>query len=175
MIEARAFDLVTSGFDEPAAEGRELLQRSVWGMLDELRQNPYEDQGYERLVDFGHTFSPTLEAALGFDIQHGEAVAIDMAMSTTIARSLGLIGADVWQRIVNVLRTASLPIFASRLDLQLCRDALVEARRHRGGSMNLVVPAGLGRVVFLKDANDLPDSILESSLASLSSCAAGIS
>ena len=41
--------------------------------------------------------------------------------------------------------------------------------------MNLVVPAGLGRVVFLKDANDLPDSILESSLASLSSCAAGIS
>src|SRR5438094_859411 len=175
LIEARALDLVTSGFDEPAAEGRELLQRSVWGMLDELRQNPYEDQGYERLVDFGHTFSPTVEAALGFDIQHGEAVVIDMAMSTTIARSLGLIGADVWQRIVNVLRTASLPIFASRLDLQLCRDALVEARRHRGGSMNLVVPAGLGRVVFLKDANDLPDSILESSLASLSSCAAGIS
>ena len=175
LIEARALDLVTSGFDEPAAEGRELLQRSVWGMLDELRQNPYEDQGYERLVDFGHTFSPTLEAAMGFDIHHGEAVAIDMAMSATIARSLGLIGADVWQRIVNVLRTASLPIFASRLDLQLCRDALVEARRHRGGSMNLVVPAGLGRVVFLKDANDLPDSVLETSLASLSSYATGIS
>jgi 3-dehydroquinate synthetase len=175
LIEARARDLVTSGFDEPAAEGRELLQRSVWGMLDELRQNPYEDQGYERLVDFGHTFSPALEAALGFDIQHGEAVAIDMALSTTIARSLGLVGADVWQRIVNVLRIASLPIFASRLDFQLCRDALVEARRHRGGSMNLVVPAGLGRVVFLKDADDLPDSVLESSLQSLSSCAAGIS
>jgi len=174
LIEARALDLVTSGFDEPAAEGRELLQRSVWGMLDELRQNPYEDQGYERLVDFGHTFSPALEAAMGFDIQHGEAVAIDMAMSTTIARSLGLIGADIWQRIVKVLKTASLPIFASRLDLQLCRDALVEARRHRGGSMNLVVPAGVGRVVFLKDADDLPDSVLESSLESLSSCAAGV-
>src|SRR2546423_125064 len=49
LSKARAFDLVTSGFDEPAAEGRELLQRSVWGMLDALRQNPYEAQAYARL------------------------------------------------------------------------------------------------------------------------------
>jgi 3-dehydroquinate synthase len=174
LIEARSLDLVASGFEEPVEEGRELLRRSVWAMLDELRKNPYEDQGYERVVDFGHTFSPALEAAMAFDIQHGEAVAIDMALSATIARALGLISGDVWQRIINVLRTASLPIFARRLDLQLCRDALAEARRHRGGSMNLVVPAGLGRVVFLKDADDLPDSVLELSLASLSSYAAGI-
>jgi 2-epi-5-epi-valiolone synthase len=175
LIEACAPELLSSGFDDPVLEGRELLQRSIWAMLDELRQNPYEDQGYERVVDFGHTFSPALEAALGFDIQHGEAVAIDMALSATIARSLGLIPARVWQRIVDVLRTASLPIFARRLDAQLCSEALAEARRHRGGSMNLVVPAGLGQVAFLKDADDLPRSVLEDALASLSSCAGGIS
>ena len=175
LIEASTLNLLTSGFEEPVLEARELLQRSVWAMLDELRQNPYEDQGYERLVDFGHTFSPSLEAAMGFEIQHGEAVAVDMALSATIARSLGLIGGDLWQRIVDALRTASLPIFAPRLDVQLCRDALVEARRHRGGSMNLVVPAGLGRVVFLKDSEDLPDCVLEESLASLSTYAAGLS
>jgi 2-epi-5-epi-valiolone synthase len=173
LLERRSLDLVMSGFDEPAAEGRELLQRSIWGMLDELRKNPYEDQGYERVVDFGHTFSPALEAAMGFELQHGEAVAIDIALSATIARSLGLIAAEVWQRIVTLLRTASLPIFARRLDLKLCRDALVEARRHRGGVMNLVVPAGIGRVVFLKDGDDLPEPVLEEALSSLASCAAG--
>ena len=29
---------------------REVLRRSIWAMLEELRKNPYEDQTYERLV-----------------------------------------------------------------------------------------------------------------------------
>ena len=169
LLEMRSLDLVTSGFDEPVAAGRELLQRSIWAMLDELSTNPYEDQTFERLVDFGHSFSPALEGALGFNIHHGEAVAIDMALSATIALSLGLIAPDVWERILGVLRTASLPAFSSRLDVQLCRDALAEACRHRGGSMNLVVPAGIGRAVFLKHPREVPDSLLEHSLGLLSS------
>ena len=171
LLERRSLDLVTSGFDEPVVAGRELLQRSIWAMLDELSTNPYEDQTYERLVDFGHSFSPALEGALGFDIHHGEAVAIDMALSATIALSLGLIAPDVWERILGVLRTASLPAFSPRLDVQLCRDALTEACRHRGGSMNLVLPAGIGRAVFLKDPREVPDSLLEHSLGLLSSSA----
>jgi 3-dehydroquinate synthase len=171
VLERQSLDLVTSGFDEPVAAGRELLQRSIWAMLDELSTNPYEDQTYERLVDFGHSFSPALEGALGFDIHHGEAVAIDMALSATIALSLGLIAPDVWERILGVLRTASLPAFSPRLDVQLCRDALTEACRHRGGSMNLVLPAGIGRAVFLKDPREVPDSLLEHSLGLLSSSA----
>jgi 3-dehydroquinate synthase len=173
LLERWSLELIVSGFDEPAVEGRELLQRSIWAMLDELRTNPYEDQGYERVVDFGHTFSPALEAAMGFELQHGEAVAIDIALSATIARSLGLISGDVWQRIVNLLKMASLPVFARRLDLGLCQDALAEARRHRGGSMNLVLPAAIGRVMFLKDRDELPDAVLEQSLALLGACTEG--
>ena len=143
MLESWSPELVMSGFGEPAAQGREVLRRAIWAMLDELRKNPYEDQTYERLVDFGHTFSPALEGAMGFEIQHGEAVAIDMALSATIARSLGLIAPEACERILRVLRTASLPTFARRLDVPLCREALIEASRHRGGAMNLVVPAGI--------------------------------
>ena len=169
LLERRSLDLVMSGFGEPGAAGRELLQRSIWAMLDELSTNPYEDQTYERLVDFGHSFSPALEGALGFNIHHGEAVAIDMALSGTIALSLGLITPEVWERILGVLSKASLPAFSPRLDVQLCRDALTEACRHRGGSMNLVVPAGIGQAVFLKDPREVPDSLLEHSLGLLSS------
>jgi 3-dehydroquinate synthase len=171
LLEEWAPRLILSGFQEPALEGRELLQRSIWGMLDELRTNPYEDQGYERVVDFGHTFSPALEAAMGFELQHGEAVAIDIALSTAIAQSLGIITADVWRRIVGVLKAASLPVFAPRLDLRLCQEALCEARRHRGGAMNLVVPTGIGSVTFLKDREELPDAVLEHALAALAACA----
>jgi len=173
LVESRGLPLVRSGFDAPAGEGRELLQRSIWAMLDELRGNPYEDEGYERLVDFGHTFSPALEAALGFEIQHGEAVAVDMALSSAIAKTLGWIDAGVWQRIVNTLRTVSLPLSSGRLDLQLCRNALVEACRHRGGSINLVIPAGIGRATFLRKRSDVPDPVLEEALALLATQATG--
>ena len=35
--------------------------------------------------------------------------------------------------------------------------------------MNLVVPAGIGQAVFLKDPREVPDSLLEHSLGLLSS------
>ena len=173
LLERHAQDLVLSGFVDPECEGREILQRSIWAMLDELRKNPYEDQGYERLVDFGHTFSPLLEAALGFELQHGEAVAIDIALSATIAMELGPLAPPEWTRILRALRTASLPIFAPELTLPLCREALIEASRHRGGSMNLVVPTGIGRAVLLKRRDEVPDSVLDHALTILADVAEG--
>lgn len=164
LLETAAPQLVKSGFAEPHTHGREILRMSIGAMLDELRRNPYEDKGYERVVDFGHTFSPTLEAALAFNIHHGEAVAVDMALSAAIARCLGLIPREVFDRVVLLLRTASLPIFAPKLNVELCLEALKECRRHRGGSINLVVPAGIGRTAFLKRAEDVPRSILTESL-----------
>lgn len=164
-LEANAEDFLTDGFDSP--EGHAVLRRSVWSMLDELRKNPFEDQTFERYVDFGHTFSPSLEAALGFDIQHGEAVAIDMALSAVVAKSLGLLAKTGCERILALLQRASLPIHSSALDLALCREGLAEAARHRGGCVNLVVPSGIGQAVFLKRGADLDDAVIEHALRTL--------
>lgn len=146
---------------------QEMLRLSIWSMLEELRKNPYEDQSYERVVDFGHTFSPLLEAAMGFELQHGEAVAIDIALSTMISHELGLIDAAVRDRILTVMRAAGLPIFAPKLELALCKEALTEAARHRGGAMNLVIPDGIGRAAFLRQREELPDDVLAKALSSL--------
>lgn len=170
-LERWAPQLVTSAFAAPEAEGRDVLRRSIWAMLDELRKNPREDRGYERIVDFGHTFSPALEAALGFDIHHGEAVAVDIALSTAIAFFLEMIDRTVLERILLALRSAGLPVFSDRLDLALCLEALKEARRHRGGRINLVVPTGIGRTAFLRRSRDIPKSVLAESLTLLSSSA----
>ncbi len=170
-LEASAPRLVTSGFAGPEAQGREVLRRSIWAMLDELRKNPLEDQGYERIVDFGHTFSPALEAAMGFEIHHGEAVSLDMALSAAIAFCLDMLDRTALERILDVLRSAGLPTFTPRLDLALCLEALSEARRHRGGRINLVVPTGIGRTAFLRRRKEIPRSALAESLALLPSYA----
>ena len=66
------------------------MRRSIQGMLEELEYNLWEHI-LCRLVDYGHTFSPELEMAAlvsGNELLHGEAVNIDMALTTQV-RILG--------------------------------------------------------------------------------------
>jgi 3-dehydroquinate synthase len=167
LIERNAAELVATGFETPAGEATEVLQRSICSMLEELESNPFEDRTYERLVDFGHTFSNAIEGALSFDIHHGEAVAIDLALSACIAETIGILEEEACARIIGALRAASLPIWTRVLDLDLCQGALAEACRHRGGAMNLVVPATIGGAVFLRRREQLPEEVLERALTSL--------
>src|SRR5262249_55497766 len=69
---------------------REILVRATTGMLQELAGNLWEHV-LERIVDYGHTFSPTLEMAALPELLHGEAVAIDMALSLVLAVQRDLI------------------------------------------------------------------------------------
>jgi len=164
LLESHGPELVESAFTRRGPEGREILQRSIGSMLEELGQNPYEDRSYERLVDFGHTFSPAIESALGFEIHHGEAVAIDLALSATLSEALGHLSTDAHRRIIALLRCMGLPITAKPLGLELCSLALAEAARHRGGSVNLVVPTGIGRTLFLRRRAAVPDAALQQAL-----------
>ena len=67
--------------------GTTAMRRSIQGMLEELEGNLWEHI-LMRVVDYGHTFSPEIEmAALLGDMPmllHGEAVNIDMAISTQV-------------------------------------------------------------------------------------------
>ena len=63
------------------------MRRSIQGMLEELEPNLWEHV-LCRLVDYGHTFSPEIEMAAlthGDELLHGEAVNIDMALTTQVS------------------------------------------------------------------------------------------
>lgn len=66
------------------------MRRSIQGMLEELEGNLWEHM-LTRVVDYGHTFSPEIEmAALHGNnamLLHGEAVNIDMAITTQVCCS----------------------------------------------------------------------------------------
>ena len=71
------------------------MRRSIQGMLEELEPNLWEAV-LCRLVDYGHTFSPELEMAAraaGDELLHGEAVNIDMALTTQVCARPNRLGA----------------------------------------------------------------------------------
>jgi len=146
----------------------ELIWRSSTLLLDELETNLYEDQTYERLLDFGHTFSPTIEALSEFQVSHGASVAIDMALSSAVGCRLGLLSCADRDRILRLLHAVGLPIFSPLLTLERCNRALQEIEAHRGGHLNLVIPSTVGQAVFLTDKEHVPQAVMNSALDFLS-------
>jgi 2-epi-5-epi-valiolone synthase len=164
LLEEHGPNLIDTCFQEEGDLVSEVIWRSIEGMLTELEPNFFEDKSLERLVDFGHSFSPNLEAIVGFNITHGEAVAIDIAISTMIAHQLELIDDTVRDRIINVILRAGLDVWVPEVTPELCWAGMQDTALHRGDTSNLVVPTGIGGATFVQQ-EDVARCDLEAALA----------
>jgi 2-epi-5-epi-valiolone synthase len=142
----------------------ELVWRSTIGLLGELEPNLYEDRSYRRVLDFGHTFSPTVESMSNFEVSHGTAVAIDIALSSVIAWELGLLSAEDRDRILELLQSSGLPIYSPLLTNKNCTEALKDIEAHRGGDLNLVLPSGIGKATFIEKRHGLSMPVIQRAL-----------
>ncbi|MEV7728661.1 sedoheptulose 7-phosphate cyclase [Streptomyces sp. NPDC087917] len=128
----------------------EVLRLAVGGMLAELEPNLWEDR-LDRLVDYGHTFSPVLEMSALPELLHGEAVAIDMALTTVISCHRGLLSAGDRDRILTVMTALGLPLSHPAFRTDLAERALADAVRHRDGRQRVPLATGIGSARFFDD------------------------
>jgi 3-dehydroquinate synthetase len=166
-IERFGPSLIASGFREHVDKGHFILGRSIELMLEELERNCFEDQGFERLVDFGHTFSPLLEVKSDYRIAHGEAVAIDMALSSAIAVEIGLLDRQSFDRIIGLLLKLGLPIHAKLVTPTHMQQAMLDATLHRDGCVNLVVPTSTGSADFIVSHETITETVMDSAIEAL--------
>jgi len=129
---------------------RNVLSRAIGGMLEELQPNLWE-KTLERLVDYGHSFSPTLEMRALPMLLHGEAVCIDMALTTVLAERRGLVSRQDRERILTAMRRLRLPIWHPLCESGLLGEALRDTIRHRDGLQRLPLPVGIGAACFVND------------------------
>ena len=141
-----------------------ILRTAMVSMLRELCPN-LREHDLARLVDFGHTFGPVIETASGYAVAHGESVAIDMALSSHVARLLGLLSTTDCERIVSLLHRLGLPAFdQATCTEELMAQALRGAWERRGRRLHLVVPHGIGTAGFVEN---VPPEVLRRALAEL--------
>jgi 3-dehydroquinate synthase len=149
---AEALLATTLGTTDPDLTmlGEQVIARAVHGMLNELHTNLWE-QNLQRLVDFGHTFSPVLEMEIGPDLPHGEAVALDMAISSVISACRGMLPQAELTSVLAALSVMKLPLWHPACTLPLLKRGLEEATRHRGGCQHFPVPLRPGLAAVLED------------------------
>ncbi|WP_420453000.1 sedoheptulose 7-phosphate cyclase [Ilumatobacter sp.] len=137
-----------------SAELREVAHRLTYDAIDtmlELEVPNLHEIDLDRVIAYGHTWSPTLELTPDPHLFHGHAVAVDMAFSATIAERRGLIDEHQRDRILGVMSSLGLSIDSPYLTAELVADATASILQTRDGSLRAAVPAPIGTCRFLDD------------------------
>lgn len=154
LLERHGTTLITERLQGRTPESNraatQVIERAITGMLEELEMNLWEHK-LERVVDYGHTFSPTVEMLALPELLHGEAVNIDMALTTLISVQRGMITPEERDRIFALMRKLELPVYHRTCEPSVLVDALADTVRHRDGLQRLPLAIGIGSACFVND------------------------
>ena len=107
----------------------------------------------DRVIAYGHTWSPTLELTPDLPMFHGHGVNIDMAFSATIAQQRGYISIIDRDRILGLMSRIGLAIDSPYLTPELLWKATESISRTRDGLVRAAVPNPIGSCHFMNDLN----------------------
>jgi 3-dehydroquinate synthase len=150
ILELHGKPLIENRFTGPPEIVAFVIRSSAHRMLQELASNLYEVATYERAVDFGHTVSPYFESASEYNLLHGEAVALDIAISAVLARRRSLVSKHDAERILRALDGVGLAREWPDIDPDALWRSLQYMEAHRNGRINWVMPAGIGHHTFIE-------------------------
>jgi 3-dehydroquinate synthase len=112
--------------------------------------DPFEF-GTARPLDFGHWSAHKLEQLSEYQIRHGEAVAIGIALDVVYSRNAGFLDAASAERALRLLEALGFELFASELlhvnsqKSLLILDGLEEFREHLGGELTITLLKQIGK------------------------------
>ncbi|KAF2196821.1 putative 3-dehydroquinate synthase [Delitschia confertaspora ATCC 74209] len=140
----------TSGEVQKAAD--EINRAGIFEMLKLETPNLHEI-GLDRVIAYGHTWSPLHELAPPVPLRHGHAISIDMAYSATLANMRGLLSNQEHHRLLNLFSRAGLSMDHELFTAPLLEKATTAILKTRDGKLRAAVPSPLGKCVFLNDVS----------------------
>ena len=134
---------------------RRLIHRCAALHLDHIATSgdPFE-LGSSRPLDFGHWAAHKLEALTDYDLRHGEAVAIGIALDTAYSVLTGRLPEPDEERVLTLLEAVGFALHVPALSAALDADGprslfagLDEFRAHLGGRLTIMLLEAIGRGV----------------------------
>lgn len=156
LLEEYGEDLLRThfGYIDSTPEIQEAAHRvtyeSIKTML-ELETPNLHELNLDRVIAYGHTWSPTLELAPTVPLYHGHAVNIDMALSATIAAKRGYISEHDRDRILGLMSRIGLALDHPLLDGDLVWYATQSITSTRDGLLRAAMPKPIGSCFFVND------------------------
>jgi 3-dehydroquinate synthase len=139
-----------------------LIHRSAAMHVQHIGSGDPFEKGSSRPLDFGHWSAHKLEPLSNYQIRHGEAVALGIALDSTYSYLKGMLTRDELDQIIQVIQAVGFDIYVPEMDTHL-EDAthpnsllhgLQEFREHLGGQLTIMLLAGIGQGVEVHEMHD---------------------
>lgn len=108
----------------------------------------------DRVIAYGHTWSPTLELTPETPFFHGHAISVDMAYSATLAAARGYITVADRDRVLALFSRLGLTIDTPYLTADLLQESTKSILQTRDGLLRAAAPKPIGECTFMNDVDD---------------------
>lgn len=125
--------------------------------------DPFEF-GASRPLDFGHWSAHKLEQLSNFELRHGEAVAIGIALDTTYSCLTGILPKADGQRVLTTLANLGFALYTPELEDPALPDGLREFQEHLGGRLTITLLWNIGHGL---EVHDIDPGLIRASIALL--------
>jgi 3-dehydroquinate synthase len=153
------FAMCNRGMDWVKANLEEVVKRAMAVKIKVIEKDPYE-RGFRAALNLGHTVGHAVELVSKFELRHGEAVAIGMAVEAVYSARVGLAGQGLVKAVQDSLKALNLPITIPK---EMPREEIIRAMRvdkkKNAKSIRFALPVEIGKVELV-DVTDL-ESVLE--------------
>ena len=109
--------------------------------------DPFE-KGSSRPLDFGHWAAHKLEQMTNYELRHGEAVAMGIALDVTYANLIGLIDDNILAQVLETFHEIGfdlqIPIKKDE-SVERLMSGIEEFREHLGGQLTITLISGIGK------------------------------
>jgi 3-dehydroquinate synthase len=122
----------------------EIISRSV-AIKAEVVGDDARERGRRAVLNFGHTVGHAVEAASGYALLHGEAIAIGMAVEADLGTALGITRPGTADQLRSALEALDLTTGAGDLSSDAILDAMTHDKKSRGGTVRFAFLQELGQ------------------------------
>lgn len=121
-----------------------------------VEDDEFDSTGKRAILNFGHTIGHAIEAAAGYSSRynHGEAVAIGMAIASRISMKMELLSKPHFVRIENLLKRAGLPVTLKGVEFSRVYEAHLHDKKFIHGKNRFILPIGIGHVRVVEGIPD---------------------
>ena len=145
ICDKNLFDLLSNSNDWDVES---VIERCVSIKAQIVSEDEF-DTGKRQLLNFGHTIGHAIEKETDFEISHGIAVGIGMAIISKITDFRGWSSENTHSKIIKCLENNHIPTDTDVKNEELLSTMLKDKKRS-GDTINLVIPEKIGNCVLKK-------------------------
>jgi 3-dehydroquinate synthase len=146
IADAEYFDRIAGSRESTARDERALtglVAESVRIKASVVARDERES-GLRKVLNFGHTIGHAIESVSKYSLLHGEAVAIGMALESTLAERIGVAKPGTSDAIRAALDGIGLPSTFPSLDRNAVLAATKSDKKARAGRVEYALPSKVG-------------------------------